>query len=172
MRMGLGSTALSALLLASATPVIAQTADAVRRYDVAAGPLDRALTAFAQQSGQQILYPAALVAGRRSPGLSGSHSAESALAALLRDTGLSHRRTRPNVFVLYDPSARADADAAEATELEEVVVTGSLIRGAGDGPSPVVMVTRDQMDRDGRATVAQLLASLPQNFGGTANEAH
>ena len=170
MRMGLGSTALSALLLASATPVIAQTADAVRRYDVAAGPLDRALTAFAQQSGQQILYPAALVAGRRSPGLSGSHSAESALAALLRDTGLSHRRTRPNVFVLYDPSARADADAAEATELEEVVVTGSLIRGAGDGPSPVVTVTRDQMDREGRATVAQLLASLPQNFGGTANE--
>ena len=62
------------------------------------------------------------------------------------------------------------AVAAGADQLEEVVVTGSLIRGAGDGPSPVVTVTRDQMDRDGRATVAQLLASLPQNFGGTANE--
>lgn len=89
MRMGLGSTALSALLLASATPVIAQTAEAVRRYDVAAGPLDRALTAFAQQSGQQILYPAALVVGRRSEGVSGSYSAETALEALLRNSGLS-----------------------------------------------------------------------------------
>lgn len=169
MRMGLSSTALSALLLASATPVLAQTAEAARLYEVAAGPLDRALTAFAQQSSQQILYPAALVAGRRSPGLSGSYGADAALATLLRDTGLSHRRVRPNVFVLYDPSARAEADI-EPTELEEVVVTGSLIRGAGDGPSPVVTVTRDQMDREGRATVAQLLTSLPQNFGGTANE--
>lgn len=171
MRMGFGSTALSALLLASATPVIAQTADAVRRYDVAAGPLDRALTAFAQQSGQQILYPDALAAGRASPGVSGVYTAEAALAAALRGSGLSYRRTRPNVFVLYDPSTRAEADLdPETVTLDEVVVTGSLIRGVADGPSPVVTVSRDQIDRDGHATVAQALAALPQNFGGTANE--
>jgi len=169
--MGLGSTALSALLLASPTPVIAQTADAVRRYDVAAGPLDRALTAFAQQSGQQILYPAALVAGRRSDGVSGSYLPETALAALLRNSGLTYRRTRPNVFVLVDPAERADTGVEETTVLDEVVVTGSLIRGARDGPSPVVTLTRDLIDRDGHATVAQALAALPQNFGGTANEA-
>lgn len=169
MRTELGSTALAALLLASATPVIAQTAEPVRRYDIAAGPLDQALTAFARQSGQQILYPAALVAGRRSPGLTGDHAADAALAALLRDTGLAHRRTRPNVFVLYDPSARAEV-LGEASQLEDVVVTGSLIRGAGDGPSPVVVVSREDIDRAGHATVAQALAALPQNFGGTANE--
>lgn len=172
MRMGLGSTALSALLLASATPVIAQTAEAVRRYDVAAGPLDRALTAFAQQSGQQILYPAALVVGRRSEGVSGSYSAETALEALLRNSGLTYRRARSNVFVLVDPSQRSDAGPDEAaTVLEEIVVTGSLIRGVRDGPSPVVTVTRDQIDREGHATVAQALSALPQNFAGTANEA-
>ena len=131
MRTGLGSTALVALL-ASATPLAAQTAEPVRRYDIAAGPLDQALTACARQSGQQILYPAALVAGRRSPGLSGERAADAALAALLRDTGLAHRRTRLNVFVLYDPAARAEVPE-EASQLEDVVVTGSLIRGASAG---------------------------------------
>jgi len=168
MRMGLGSTALSALLLASATPVIAQNAETPQRYDIAAGALDRVLGDFASQSGQQLLYPAALVAGRRSAGLSGDYVPEAALAALLRDTGLSHRRTRPNVFVLYDPMARAEA--AEATQLDDILVTGSLIRGAGDGPSPLVVVSRDDIDRAGHATAAQALAALSQNFGGTANE--
>lgn len=170
MGMSLGSAALSALCLAMATPVIAQSAEAVRRYDVPAGPLDRALIAFARQSGEQILYPAALVAGRRSPGVDGEHGAEAALTILLRETGLSHRRTQPNVFVVYDPAARAEAEEPQPTLLEEVVVTGTLIRGAGDGPSPVLTVNREQLDRDGRATVAQFLANLPQNFGGAANE--
>lgn len=169
MHRGLGSTALSALMLASASPVMAQTAEPVRRYEIPAGPLDAALTAFARQSGVQILYPAALVAGRRSPGLSGAHAPDGALAALLRETGLAHRRSRPNVFVLYDPAARA-AIPEEPAELGDVVVTGSLIRGVADGPSPVVMISRDDIDRAGHATVAQALAALPQNFGGTANE--
>lgn len=169
MRMGLGSTALWAVMLASATPVMAQTAEPVRRYEIAAGQLDQALTAFARQSGAQILYPAALVAGRRSPGLSGDHAADAALAALLRETGLDYRRTRPNVFVLFDPAGRAEVPD-EAARLDDVVVTGSLIRGAADGPSPVVMISRDEIDRAGHATIAQALAAMPQNFGGTANE--
>ncbi|MDI6624421.1 MAG: hypothetical protein QME55_06795, partial [Brevundimonas sp.] len=61
-------------MLASASPVMAQVAEPLRRYEIPAGPLDAALTAFARQSGVQILYPAALVAGRRSPGLTGEHA--------------------------------------------------------------------------------------------------
>lgn len=171
MSKGLGSIALSALLLASATPVIAQTAEQVRRYSVPPGNLDRALAEFARQSGQQILYTSELVEGRRSAGLNGLHTAEGALAIMLRDTGLTYRRTRPNVFTVVEARSNPDPQyLGEATVLDEIVVTGSLIRGAGDGPSPVVTVTREQMDRDGRSTVAQLLANLPQNFGGTANE--
>ena len=173
MRIGFSSSALAALLLASAPPAFAQAAqEAARRYEIAPGPLDQALPAFARQSGLQILYPAALVAGRRSPGLSGTHTPEAALAAVLKDTGLAWRRSRPNVFVVYDPAARAEAAAPEPepTTLDEVVVTGSLIRGVADGPSPVVIVTREDIDRSGYATVAQALAALPQNFGGTANE--
>lgn len=172
MRFGLGTTtALSTALLICAAPVWAQPADAVRRYDAPAGPLARALSVFIEQSRLQILYPAALVEGRLSPGLQGDYTAEAGLALLLHDTGLAFRRTRPNVYVLFDPNARAGLTDNELTVVDDVVVTGSLIRGVGDGPSPVVSIDRDRMDREGRATVAQLLAALPQNFGGTANEA-
>jgi len=169
MRMGLGSTALAALLLASAAPVAAQSIEATRHYEIPAGSLDRALREFARQSGQQILYPAALVAGRRSPGLSGDYGPEPALAALLRDTGLVHRRPRPNVFVLHDPAAGPSEETAQVTELEAIVVTGSYIRGASS-PSPVTVLTRQDMDRRGMGTVAATLADLPQNFAGAAHE--
>lgn len=170
MHKGLGTTALSALMLACATPVMAQSADAARRYDVAAGPLDQALAAFGQQSGQQILYSAALVAGREAPGLSGVYAPDAALSALLRDSGLSHRRIRPNVFIVYDPATRADlGDHDGTTTLDDVVITGTHLRGV-DSPSPVVTITRDELDRRGRATVADTLANLPQNFTGAAYE--
>ena len=67
MRTALYTTAAAVLMAAAAaTPVTAQ--DAVRRYDIGGGPLDRALIAFGHQSGDQILYPSALVAGRTEPG--------------------------------------------------------------------------------------------------------
>ncbi|MBB5746534.1 TonB-dependent receptor [Brevundimonas variabilis] len=168
MRIGYGSTALAAVLLATTVPAFAQTAEPVRQYQIASGPLDRALTAFARQSGLQILYPSALVAGRSSAGVIGSYSAEGALAQVLRDTGLTYRRTRPNVFVLVDPAQRAEAEF-DTTQLDEVVVTGSYLRGV-DSPSPVTVLTQDDVARQGRATVAEALAALPQNFTGAAYE--
>ncbi|WP_313553215.1 TonB-dependent receptor, partial [Brevundimonas sp.] len=169
MRIGPCSTALGVLMLAAATPVIAQAQPAAVQFRVPAGPLQTALPLFAAQSGEQILYSTDLIAGRQSPGVTGSLNTDRALTALLEGTGLRARRTSPNTLVVFDPSTRA-AVSDEATEIEDVIVTGSLIRGVADGPSPVVSVTRDQMDRQGRATVAQLLAALPQNFGGSANE--
>lgn len=168
MRQAFTSTALAALMLGAATPVLAQSAEAVRSYDIPAGPLDRALPAFAQQSGLQLLYPTALAAGRWSAGVSGAHTAETALGLLLRDTGLTYRQSRPTVFVLIDPAVRAQEDAATPV-LDEVVVTGTYLRGA-DSPSPVTVLTQADVDRRGRGTLAETLAALPQNFTGAAYE--
>lgn len=162
------STALAALMIGVATPAMAQSAEATRRYDVPAGPLDQALPAFARQSGLQILYPSVLADGRRTAGVTGEHTAEAALALLLRDTGLAYRRSRPTVFVLIDPAARADA-YEDAVQVDDVVVTGSYLRGA-DSPSPVTIITQADVDRQGRATVAETLAAMPQNFTGAAYE--
>ncbi|MFC7380502.1 type IV secretory system conjugative DNA transfer family protein [Brevundimonas sp. GCM10030266] len=162
------STALVALMLGVATPVIAQSTAAARTFSIGAGPLGRSLPVFAQQSGLQILYPSALVTGRQARALTGDYTPEAALAELLRGTGLSYRQSHPTVFVLVDPSARAELEP-EATQLEEVVVTGTYLRGA-ESPSPVTVITQDDVARQGRATVAETLAALPQNFTGAAYE--
>ncbi|MGQ3045049.1 MAG: secretin and TonB N-terminal domain-containing protein, partial [Brevundimonas aurantiaca] len=102
-----------------------------------------------------ILYPSALVAGRQARALTGEYTPEAALAELLRGTGLTYHQSRPTVFVLVDP-VRAEAEP-QATQLEEIVVTGTYLRGA-DSPSPVTVITQDDIARQGRATVAETLA--------------
>ena len=170
MRIGLCSSAFGALAVAAAMPVVAQAQSPAVQFRVPAGPLETTLPLFAAQSGEQILYSTDLVAGRQSPGVSGALRTDQALTALLQGTGLRARRTSPNTLVVFDPSVRAEA-ADEAIEIDEVIVTGSLIRGVADGPSPVITVTRGDIDRQGHGTVAQALAALPQNFGGTGNDA-
>ena len=54
-------------------------------------------------------------------------------------------------------------------QLSEIVV-GTHLRGVRDTASPVVVLDRETLDREGRATVAEALAALPQNFAGTATE--
>ena len=47
------------------------------------------------------------------------------------------------------------------------VVTGTLLKASGELASPVVMLDRDELDRRGRGTVADVLAELPQNYAGS-----
>lgn len=144
-------------------------AQAVRPFEIPAGPLDAALIRFASQADVQLLYTAELVAGRRTSGLSGSFGARDGLGRLLAPSGLVASESRPNVFVLRaQAEARADVPSAQ---VEDVVVTGTLIRGPAASASPVVTLTADQMDRSGYGSVSEALSALPQNFAGTATPA-
>ncbi|MGE4097513.1 MAG: TonB-dependent receptor [Hyphomonadaceae bacterium] len=51
---------------------------------------------------------------------------------------------------------------------EEIVVTGTRLRG--QGPSPLTVIDREAIVESGASTVTQILRSLPQNFGGGPNE--
>jgi outer membrane receptor protein involved in Fe transport len=166
-------------------------------FDIASGPLDAALVAYANQAGRQILFDPALVKGLRAPAVKGRFAPGEALDWLLRGTGLVVQQTSANAFLIRAaggpattaPSARAAevfpistgaaGDAAPALAsaanadpapelLEELVVTGTLIRG-GSPASPVVRLDRDELDARGHATVADMVAALPQNFGGAGS---
>ncbi|OHB26284.1 MAG: hypothetical protein A2790_20180 [Phenylobacterium sp. RIFCSPHIGHO2_01_FULL_69_31] len=68
------------------------------------------------------------------------------------------------------PASHETAPPASAPALlEEVTVTGSNIRGA-PSPSPLVTVTRADLERSGRTTVVSALRLLPQVFSGGAGE--
>jgi iron complex outermembrane receptor protein len=66
--------------------------------------------------------------------------------------------------------ALGDANSRDNKELDEIVVTGSHIHGASVA-SPVVEIEREEIDRSGYTSVADLMLSLPQNFGGGYNAA-
>jgi iron complex outermembrane receptor protein len=59
---------------------------------------------------------------------------------------------------------------AKPVDLEEVVVTGTHIRGATNTASSVGIYTRDDIDATGATTIQQFLQTLPQNFNGGASE--
>ena len=168
MRCAFGLFAAAALLSSVAPAALAQAPETVRTFEIAAGPMDQALISFGRQSGMQLLYPGDVPLGMRSQALSGRFTPSAALSRLLEGSGLGFRYTRANVVTVFRISDQADLDSEEAV-VEEIVVTGSYLRGA-QGASPVRTITSDEIDRRGHATVAEALAALPQNFGGTANE--
>lgn len=59
---------------------------------------------------------------------------------------------------------KGDDGAARRVQLEEVIVTGSHIRGVQNMSSPVLQFTRDEIEKTGFATTEQLVQSLPQNL--------
>lgn len=59
-----------------------------------------------------------------------------------------------------------ESDSKKKTAgLEEIVVTGTHIRGATNSASPIQVYTREQIDQSGAGSVAEFVRRLPQNFG-------
>jgi outer membrane receptor protein involved in Fe transport len=71
------------------------------------------------------------------------------------------------------PSADADSNTSTAADdrsrdkkdLEEIIVTGTHIRGVSMA-SQTIDIGREEIDRSGYTSIADLMLSLPQNFGG------
>ena len=59
------------------------------------------------------------------------------------------------------------ANIQEATDLEEIVVTGSHIHGAEAAGSKVIVIGRDQIDASGYGRIEDVLATVTQNFSRT-----
>lgn len=165
-------------------PAIAVAAETGVNVSIAAGPLDKALLSLGAQSNTTIVFDTGLVSGLTAQALSGRYTVRQALERLLAGRAIEIVETHPGQIVLRPartpvstdisaPEQSIEALAArqpdETTLLDEVVV-GSHIRGVGEGPSPVISISRDAIDKGGYATVADALTALPQAFGGTASD--
>lgn len=100
-------------------------------FSIPAGSLATALNAYASQAGRQLMFTSDQVAGRRSGGLSGRMTAEAALNQLLAGSGLVAVQSSSGAWVLQRGSRD---ELAEAVVVDDVVVTGTLLRGPGDTP--------------------------------------
>src|SRR3546814_19377299 len=137
------------------------------------GWLDAALEQWVRQSVQQLLYAGRLVAGKRSYGLSGRYGPGDALQRLLLGSGLKPERLNPQTLVLKtepmpvepatDVQPEADAASPKVTDLGQVHVTGTRIRGA-DVSSPMVTITPKQIRLAGHNNPAEAQRVWPHTY--------
>ncbi|MBY0331959.1 MAG: TonB-dependent siderophore receptor [Acetobacteraceae bacterium] len=113
---------------------VAQAAPTAPTYGFAipAGPLPGALNAFGRTTGLSVLFTQAEAAGAQSPGVSGSMTAEAALARLLAGTGWSHRFADARTVTL----ARATTPDGAVALPEVRVQAGLILPQATIGPPP------------------------------------
>ncbi len=148
-------------------------------FSIDAGTLDAALEAVARQSRMQILYAPGLVVGIRSGGLQGELPPAEALRRLLRGTGLQAEIVNDGTFLVRrgqpTPPTRVATMAApnpeprtEPLQMLPVQVTGSRIpRSHLDvvTPSPVSLISREEIQSSGHQTLFELLRYQPGMVG-------
>lgn len=87
---------------------------------------------------------------------------------MLEGTGLQ-ARVLGNILIV-EPVSRPQSDAGDEApmEVDTIVVTGSRIRGALPA-APVIRKSREGLRAEGRTSLADAIADIPQNFGGGQN---
>jgi iron complex outermembrane receptor protein len=132
-------------------------------FEVPAQDLATTLRALARQGGREILFADQDVRGKRSPAVHGDFTVEQAVRVALAGSGLEVAEQAGALVVRVRPHS-TEADGGDTA----IMVTGTRIRGA-TGPSPVVVMTRRDLERQGIADLAGFSRVLPQNYTGGQN---
>ncbi len=195
---GVAGCALAAAM-SVAVPVVHASENAPERayqFEIPAQSLDASLRQYGVAADRQVLYSADVVKDRYSNAVKRQATAADALEQLLEGTGLIYEVTSSGVVLVKDPNQEAalqtespyyqyaqatgtdndvrndattDGDEDEGG-VDEVVVTGSNIKGQTNATVPVISFNREDIDRSGFATTQDLLLRLPQNFAGGGAE--
>ncbi|KAF1717034.1 hypothetical protein CSC74_09240 [Pseudoxanthomonas yeongjuensis] len=167
------------------------------QFDIPAQPLSAALKTFADQAGMQLLYRAEAVdrvmarpvQGRldkrqalqqllQGTNLEVIYSADDAATIRPRSSGPSGRGEKKTIDGAADAVAEPDAAGADrparaqqaATDFDAVQVTGSrLSRTEVEGPQPLLVFKREQIERSGQSSVVDFLRTLPEASGSGIN---
>ncbi len=152
---------------------------------------DLSLTQFAEQANLTLIFPFDIVDKKTTNRLVGSYSITDGLKILLADTGLKARVERGGQLSIYTDDVREedsmlnknklaaallDAQAGTAKDaekngsnsvgIEEVVVTGSYIRGANTAAAnPVSVLSAEDMKYTGGSDITDLLNNMSINSG-------
>lgn len=188
------SSALAVSMIGAAQPARARSqgeSPATISLSIPAQDLSSALSEFARQTNQQLLYSPELVRGKRSTAVFGQFSPSAGLRQLLTGTGINVSIASSGAFLLGTPqgnllpgggSAGAESQEASSSGEEsaptrntaaadgstEILVTGTRIRG-GNNPSPVISINAKQIREEGFTDLGEVIRSVPQNFSGGQN---
>lgn len=144
--------------------------------NIAQQDLGRALLSFARQSRHQILFAPELVRGKTAHAVSGRMDIDTALTAMLRGSGLSHRRTASGAYVIVAAAQETPgagtasqedspepAAASDDVPVEEIVVIGTAGGGTRRQDAAYAVTTIDSAtaQRLGTASTAEVLRAVP-----------
>ena len=156
--------------------VLARDPSRAVRFDIPAQPLSRALLQFARQAHVPIMFSSTLTRRLSAPALHGKLTEHQALQELLKNSGLGFVRQGAAVRIVAlkegsdaaHPASKTHPahkhHAAQAIALQEVVVTGSHIRGGPPPSAPIITITRRDIEESGYQSVEQVMDALPENF--------
>jgi len=192
----LGSSALSLMLIgpgqfSPARALPAPSATQSLDFSIQQQGLGSALAAFADRAGLHLLFTSELVAGRTSPGLSGSYTRAQALSHLLAGTGLTYQFTSAKAVTIVAAAPAATDMRAQvgAITLDTVNVAGASASEAAyndyyqptlssqkqtapllDTPQTVTIIPQAIMREQGARSLADVLRNTPGiSFNGGEN---
>lgn len=179
---------ISLVVAGMSAPIHAQQTDEIVEFDIPAQKLSNALKSYGVTADRQVLFAVNLVRGKQANAVSGEMRPDMALDKLLVGSGLAYDTTVSDVVVIKAVHQDASAgqtlrvatvdedDVGSVTvsqdgedvlqELEEIIVTGTNIRGVTNPTVPVQQFDREDIDLSGAATVEDFLRTIPQNFSG------
>lgn len=155
----LASCSLAVVACVTSSSLLAQqdTRQAVR---LPRQPLGVSLQQVAQIFGRNVSASADVVAGKTAKAVDANMTFEQALSVLLEGSGLE--------VVAAGSGAAVRPKSQRGAGEGEILVTGSRIRGAPVA-STRVSVDRESMKDAGQSSAADVIRSIPQNFGGGQN---
>jgi iron complex outermembrane recepter protein len=137
--------------------------------------LSGALLTLGRQTGRSVTFLADVVAGKRSSSVQNAPSFEAALQQMLIGTNLQFVISPDGSASVAQRTSAAPAAPASAREArraeeapEEVLVTGSRIRGAPVA-SQVISLGQVDFQNAGHHDLGEVIRAIPQNFAGGTN---
>ncbi|MDF0732820.1 TonB-dependent receptor [Pseudomonas entomophila] len=158
---------------------VAQAAEPVQAYHIQAGPLDEVLLNISRQSGQVISFTPE-VERFSSSAVDGELTAEQAVDAALRGTGLQLQVSPGGAFIVKEGTAAPAAAASHATQtaapgaptLDRVIALGTRRSDATalTSAAPVDVIDNQELVKTGATTLNQALFQLLPSFNFPQNQ--
>ncbi|HVO45287.1 MAG TPA: TonB-dependent receptor [Steroidobacteraceae bacterium] len=138
-------------------------------FHIARETVGQALNEVGQQSGLSIVVAPAVPKSLMTSAVSGRYTPEEVLRQLLAPVGLQAQFLDNGTVVVRFAGAVGDDVKREtdSRQLEEVVVTGSLIRGIAPAGPMLKVYTREEIEEAGAGSLAQFTRVMPENFADT-----
>ncbi|UYY77533.1 TonB-dependent receptor [Sphingomonas sp. R1] len=129
---------LPTVALAVPAPALAQPLEATHAIDLPAQPLSDALRALSRQTGAEVMFDPALVAGRRAPAVRGRLTPRAALERLIAGAPIAIRYDGGAAMLVKGPIAPQQSRPAVEPARERVAADGNAVPGPQEETAIVV----------------------------------